>query len=83
MAAIRPLLLVEGRGGRSSTRGFICFDHASQGAPGFFSVIGGKTTTARFMAEKTADQICAYLGITTPCSTKEFPLISHRAWIEC
>jgi glycerol-3-phosphate dehydrogenase len=30
------------------------------------------------MAEKTADIVCAKFGITTPCRTKETPLISYR-----
>ncbi len=82
MAAARPLLVVEGAGGRATTRGFACFDHTAQGAPGFFSVIGGKTTTARLMAEKTADQVCAYLGVPAVCQTADTPLLTYRAWRE-
>lgn len=80
MAAARPLLVVEGAGGRSTTRGFTCYDHAKQGAPGFFSVVGGKTTKARLMAEQVADKVCAFLHIDIPCATRNFPLLSHRKW---
>jgi len=78
MAAVRPLLITKGAGGRTATRGFTCFNHSAEGAPGFFSVVGGKTTTARLMAEKVADQVCAFLGIEAPCLTREFPLLSYR-----
>ncbi|HLO15633.1 MAG TPA: hypothetical protein VK206_12435, partial [Anaerolineales bacterium] len=64
--------------GRAATRGFRCYDHSEEGTPGFFSIIGGKTTTARLMAEKMSDIVCAKLGIETPCQTHTEPLISHR-----
>ena len=80
MAAARPLLKVDGAGGRTTTRAFSCIDHAEEGAPGFFSVAGGKTTTARLMAEKTADKVCKYLGIEAPCRTRDVTLLSHRKW---
>jgi glycerol-3-phosphate dehydrogenase len=80
MAAARPLLQVDGAGGRVATRGFACIDHSVQGAPGFFSVVGGKTTTARLMAEKTADQVCAFLGVEAACQTRGVHLLSYRKW---
>jgi glycerol-3-phosphate dehydrogenase len=64
-----------------TTRGFICIDHATQGLPGFFSVVGGKTTTARLMAENLGDLVCTYLGINVPCTTREMILASHHQWI--
>jgi glycerol-3-phosphate dehydrogenase len=82
MAAARPLMLVDGAGGRTTTRGFTCIDHSAAGAPGFFSVVGGKTTTARLMAEKVADKVCAFLGIKTACRTQDFPLLSYRKWAQ-
>ncbi len=82
MAAVRPLLITKGAGGRTATRGFTCFNHSAEGAPGFFSVVGGKTTTARLMAERVADQVCAFLGIEAPCLTREFPLLSYRKWAQ-
>jgi glycerol-3-phosphate dehydrogenase len=48
------------------------------GIPGFFSIIGGKTTTARNMAEKMSDMVCMQLGVNVPCRTRTEPLISHR-----
>jgi glycerol-3-phosphate dehydrogenase len=74
--------MVDGTGGRASTRGFACFDHSAAGAPGFFSIVGGKTTTARLMAEKAADKICTFLGINVACRTQDFPLLSYRKWAQ-
>jgi glycerol-3-phosphate dehydrogenase len=76
MAAARPLLLTHGVGGRAATRGFACFQHGT----GFFSVVGGKTTTARLMAEKISNQVAAYLNWEAPCNTRRTPLLSHRKW---
>ncbi len=81
MAAARPLLAVEGAQGRSVTRAFACYQHSSQGAPGVFSLVGGKTSTARLMAEQAADLACAYLGITPTCQTRTTPLASYRKWV--
>lgn len=78
MAAARPLIKDPGGQGRAATRGFRCYDHAQDGVPGFFSIIGGKTTTARHMAEKMSDLVCATLGITTPTQTRTTPLASYR-----
>jgi glycerol-3-phosphate dehydrogenase len=80
MAAARPLLVVEGAGGRATSRGFACYQHSVEGAPAFFSVVGGKTTTARLMAEKIGDQAAAYLQWDRPCSTHTTPLLSYRKW---
>ena len=50
-------------------------DHRSDGAAGFFSVFGGKWTTARVMAEGAVDQIANFLGKSTrPCDTAAAPL---------
>jgi glycerol-3-phosphate dehydrogenase len=76
MAAARPLLKIQGASGRTATRGFACFEHRA----GFFSVVGGKTSTARLMAEKISDQVTAYLGWEAPCHTRTTPLLSHRKW---
>jgi glycerol-3-phosphate dehydrogenase len=78
MAAARPLIRQPGAGGREVTRGFQVLDHAAAGAPGFFSVVGGKTTTARLMAEKLSDLVCARLGVGAACRTRTEPLASFR-----
>jgi glycerol-3-phosphate dehydrogenase len=74
----RPLV-GGGTQGRSIARTFKCFDHQeSEHVGNFVTITGGKATTCRAMAEKTADVVCAKFGITTPCRTKETPLISYR-----
>jgi glycerol-3-phosphate dehydrogenase len=47
---------------------------------GLVTITGGKATTLRAMAEKTADVVCAKLNITIPCVTKETPLLSYRQY---
>lgn len=78
MAAARPLIKDPTGQGRAATRGFRCYDHTKDGVPGFFSIIGGKTTTARYMAEQMSDMVCAKLGINTACQTRTAPLASYR-----
>jgi glycerol-3-phosphate dehydrogenase len=78
MAAARPLVKDSAGLGRSASRAERCYDHVVDGAPGFYSIIGGKTTTARHMAEKMSDLVCSSLGVGVPCRTKTEPLLSHR-----
>ena len=62
-------------------RTFKCYDHKeTHNVDGFVTITGGKATTLRAMAEKTADVVCAKLNITTPCLTKETPLLSYRQY---
>jgi len=81
-AAARPLIGRPGdaSAGRELPRTFQCFDHASDGVQGFVTISGGKTTTARAMAETTADIVCAKLGVREPCRTRDVPLRSYREY---
>jgi glycerol-3-phosphate dehydrogenase len=94
-AGVRPLVAGKTPGAdRSVSRGFALLDHAAEGAPNFVSIIGGKLTTYRLMAEKTADLVCQRLGVRRPCETavkplKAFPAnqwtaagLSPRLWIQ-
>src|SRR3712207_7962191 len=38
---------------------------------GFVTVVGGKATTLRAMAEACADVVCRKLGVTSECSTRD------------
>ena len=77
--AARPL--VGGGSGRSMARTFKCYDHKeTHNIDGLVTITGGKATTLRAMAEKTADVVCAKLSITTPCVTQETPLLSYRQY---
>ena len=78
MASIRPLPLIPEQGGRATTRNFVCHDHALEGRDRMISILGGKTTIARLMAEKICDMVCAKLGHPADCRTKTESLLSHR-----
>ncbi len=57
---------------RSISRDFKVIDHGeADGLEGAFSIVGGKWTTFRLMAETAGDCICRWLGITTASQTKE------------
>jgi glycerol-3-phosphate dehydrogenase len=55
--------------GRFVTRTFTCLDHRDEGVAGMLSIVGGKLTTYRQMAEKISDQVCRYLGVERPSIT--------------
>ncbi|MFN8562406.1 MAG: anaerobic glycerol-3-phosphate dehydrogenase subunit GlpB [Anaerolineae bacterium] len=65
---MRPLY-DPGGAGRDAKRTFTVLDHASDGIEGLVSVLGGKLTTYRLMAEKVSDVVCARLGVSAPCAT--------------
>ena len=77
--ATRPL--IGGGTGRSVARTFKCFDHKeSHNVDGLVTITGGKATTLRAMAEKTADIVCEKLGVNVACTTQETPLLSYRQY---
>lgn len=61
--------------GRGASRNFVILDHAKEGLNGFASIVGGKFTTYRLMAEKMTDLVCKYLQITASCRTADEPLV--------
>ena len=84
-AVARPLATPEGvelDGGdgseRALSRDFACKHHEQEGAAGLFSVTGGKTTTARLMAEAVVDQVGRWLGFERPCQTRTEVLLPPR-----
>jgi len=94
-AGVRPLLGSKSLDdGRALSRGFAVLDHGLQGVENFVSVVGGKLTTYRKMAEKTADFVCRRLGVDTACRTRTQPLparadcrwtvagLAPRLWLE-
>jgi glycerol-3-phosphate dehydrogenase len=79
-AAARPLA---GRAatdaeGRAISRDFAVLEHRQDGVDAMATIIGGKATVLRAMAEKTADIVCRSLGIDEPCRTREYVLPSWR-----
>ncbi|NLH50015.1 MAG: FAD-dependent oxidoreductase [Myxococcales bacterium] len=76
-AGVRPLYQETSAGGdgRAISRGFFVLDHAKRDdRPGLVSIVGGKLTTYRLMAEKTADRVAAILGVDRECRTATTPL---------
>jgi glycerol-3-phosphate dehydrogenase len=60
---------------RDIPRTYKLLDHETRdGVAGMVSVVGGKWTTYRLMAEKTVDLVAARLGVTVPCRTADLPI---------
>ncbi len=84
---VRPLIS-HGEVGddRSVSRGFALIDHAEDPRPihNFITISGGKLTTFRLMAEKTADRVCRHLGIQAPGRTNAelLPNTVDARWTE-
>jgi glycerol-3-phosphate dehydrogenase len=85
-SGVRPLFgkTSAGSGDRAVSRGFALLDHARDGVENFVTITGGKLTTYRLMAEKTADLVCAKLGVDAPCLTAStvMPPYEGGRWTE-
>lgn len=89
-AGVRPLYQESTEGtcgignGRAVARQFALIDHGKDGVHGLISIVGGKLTTYRLMAEKTVDLICAKIGNATPCRTavEEMVLMASKSQME-
>jgi glycerol-3-phosphate dehydrogenase len=76
-AGSRPLYKPEAPAGaeaggdtREVSRTFTVLDHASRdGLDNMFSIVGGKLTTCRQMAEAVVDRLAERMGVTEPCRT--------------
>ncbi|MFB6223418.1 MAG: FAD-dependent oxidoreductase [Haloarcula sp.] len=68
---VRPLYAPdEGEGDRRGiSRGFFQLDHADDGISNLVSIVGGKLTTYRQMAESTTDLLCDRLVVDAECET--------------
>ena len=68
---VRPLYAPdEGEGSRRGiSRGFFTLDHADDGVANMASIVGGKLTTYRQMAEETSDFVCDRFGVDAECET--------------
>ena len=80
--AVRPLIAQEQvNSAQEISRAFDCYDHGQRdNLQGFVSIIGGKATTLRAMAEKTADLICQMLAREIPCRTASYKLLPYRMY---
>jgi glycerol-3-phosphate dehydrogenase len=59
---------------RGISRGFSTLDHTADGVDNFLSVVGGKLTTYRQMAEAVSHRVCDTLGVEAECETAIRPL---------
>ncbi len=80
MAAARPLIGHADADERSISRTLECFDHQIDGVENFVTISGGKTTTARIMAEAVTDLVCKKMNVNQVCRTKEERLLSYREY---
>jgi glycerol-3-phosphate dehydrogenase len=78
--AVRPLIAAgQSKDPQEISRDFDCYDHKQKdNLDGLISVIGGKATTLRQMAEKTSDLICRKTGRNITCKTKTKKLLHYR-----
>src|SRR5690606_8466379 len=74
LQGVRPTLYGFGQYEDELSRDYAVLDHARDGAPGFFSIVGGKLAAYRLMAEDACDRLCAALGVREPCRTAVTPL---------
>ena len=75
---VRPLYEPPGTGTEDPTditRDFFLLDHDERDdLPGMTSIVGGKFTTYRLMAEQISDHVCDLLGVDAECTTADRPL---------
>ncbi|AGN02053.1 glycerol-3-phosphate dehydrogenase [Salinarchaeum sp. Harcht-Bsk1] len=75
---VRPLYEPPGTGTQDTTditRDFFLLDHGERDdLPGMTSIVGGKFTTYRMMAEQISDHVCDLLGVSAECRTADVPL---------
>jgi glycerol-3-phosphate dehydrogenase len=77
-SGVRPLLYREGAEEGAITRRHIIRDHAPR-IDGLISIVGGKLTTYRNLAEQAVDAVYAKLGrAAPPCRTGTVPLPGAR-----
>ena len=80
-SGIRPLLYEPEKKEGEVTRKHIIVDHAKDGLKNCFSIVGGKITTYRNLAEETVDKVCDCLNLHIPSSTKTKAVIGGNNFI--
>ena len=64
--------------GRDASRSYRMIGHAEEGADNMISIVGGKLTTYRLMAEAMADRVASMLGRRAECRTAVEPLVTDK-----
>src|ERR1035437_1523355 len=75
-AGVRPLYQppsdAQASDNRAVSRAHTVLDHGQRdGVDNFVSIVGGKLTTFRLMAQDTVNVVAAKLGVTEPCTTAD------------
>ena len=73
-AGVRPTLYAFGPTEDALSRDHSILDHTRDGAPGLFSMVGGKLASYRLFAEEMTDVLAARFGLGVPCATHTSPL---------
>jgi glycerol-3-phosphate dehydrogenase len=68
-AGVRPTLYAFGKSEDALSREHEIVDHAAHGAPGMYSMIGGKLASYRLFAEAMTDVLARVFDLGVPCST--------------
>jgi len=77
-SGIRPLPFEPNKDERQVTRRHIIHDHETEGLKNYFSIVGGKLTTFRSLAEDTIDYIDKKNGSQNICKTKDYKFIEEQ-----
>lgn len=77
-SGIRPLLYEPNKNEKQVTRRHIIHDHEDEGLKNYFSIVGGKLTTFRSLAEDTLDYIDKKNGSQNKCCTKDYKFIEEQ-----
>lgn len=73
-AGVRPTLYEWGPLEDELTRDHRIVDHTAHGAPGLYSMIGGKLASYRLFAFEMTEILAPRLGVQAPCTTHSKPL---------
>lgn len=73
-AGVRPTLYDYGQNEDALSREHAIVDHGADGAPGVYSMIGGKLASYRMFAEEMSDRVADDFSIAARCSTHARPL---------
>jgi glycerol-3-phosphate dehydrogenase len=73
-AGVRPTLYAFGPSEDGLSRDHKIVDHTRDGAPGLYSMVGGKLASYRLFAEEMTDVLSELFGRGVPCATHKSPL---------
>ncbi|MBI4955709.1 MAG: glycerol-3-phosphate dehydrogenase/oxidase, partial [Myxococcales bacterium] len=78
-AGVRPTLHAWGKLEDQLSREHEIIDHAAHGAPGLYSMIGGKLASYRLFAEEMTDVLGRRFSLSSRCTTHRSPLPGGEA----